>query len=137
MVINKEDYFQQGKRSWFRLHEKGGKLHDVPAHHKAEEHVDAYIAAAGIAEEKTTPLFRTIDRHGHLTDRRLHRNDVLAMSKEEPGEPDSPTPFAVIPSGRPVSRHILRQTGHWNMLSVSLPTPRPERRSSMTGPGMR
>ena len=29
-----EDYFQQGKRWWFRLHEKGGKYHEVPAHIK-------------------------------------------------------------------------------------------------------
>jgi integrase/recombinase XerD len=26
-----EDYFQQSKRWWFRFHEKGGKLHEVPA----------------------------------------------------------------------------------------------------------
>jgi site-specific recombinase XerD len=25
-----EDYFQQGRRSWLRLHEKGGKRHEVP-----------------------------------------------------------------------------------------------------------
>jgi site-specific recombinase XerC len=31
-----EDYFQNGKRWWFRLHEKGGKRHEVPAHHNAE-----------------------------------------------------------------------------------------------------
>jgi integrase/recombinase XerD len=30
-----KDYYPQGKRWWFRLHEKGGKRHDVPAHHKA------------------------------------------------------------------------------------------------------
>ena len=28
-----EDYYQNGKRWWFRLHEKGGKRHEVPAHH--------------------------------------------------------------------------------------------------------
>ena len=28
-----EDYFPQGKRSWLRLHEKGGKRHEVPCHH--------------------------------------------------------------------------------------------------------
>jgi site-specific recombinase XerD len=28
-----EDYFQQGRRSWLRLHEKGGKRHEVPCHH--------------------------------------------------------------------------------------------------------
>jgi site-specific recombinase XerC len=31
-----EDYYQNGKRSWLRLHEKGGKFHEVPAHHNAE-----------------------------------------------------------------------------------------------------
>lgn len=34
--MNVEDYFQQGKRWWFRLHEKGGKRHEVPAHQNAE-----------------------------------------------------------------------------------------------------
>jgi integrase len=28
-----EDYFIQGRRGWVRLHEKGGKRHDVPANH--------------------------------------------------------------------------------------------------------
>jgi hypothetical protein len=50
-----EDYFQQGKRWWFRLHEKGGKYHEVPAHHKAEEYVDAWLHAAGISEERNRP----------------------------------------------------------------------------------
>lgn len=34
--MNVEDYYPQGRRMWFRLHEKGGKHHEVPAHHKAE-----------------------------------------------------------------------------------------------------
>ena len=52
------DYYPQGKRWWFRLHEKGGKRHDMPAHHKAEEYLDAYIEAAGIKDQKNAPLFR-------------------------------------------------------------------------------
>ena len=35
--MNVEDYYQQGKRWWLRLHEKGGKFHQVPAHHNAEQ----------------------------------------------------------------------------------------------------
>ncbi len=81
VAMNVEDYFQQGRRMWFRLHEKGGKLHDVPSHHKAEQYMDAYIEAAGIADEKKAPLFRTLDRRKNLTDRRLHRREVLAMIK--------------------------------------------------------
>jgi site-specific recombinase XerC len=39
--MNVEDYYPQGRRMWFRLLEKGGKHHAIPAHHKAEEYVDA------------------------------------------------------------------------------------------------
>ena len=38
-----EDYFIQGRRGWVRLHEKGGKRHDVPANHNLDEYLEAYI----------------------------------------------------------------------------------------------
>ena len=57
--MNVEDFFQQGKRWWFRLHEKGGKRHEVPAHHNADAYLHAYIEAAGIADQKKSPLFRS------------------------------------------------------------------------------
>lgn len=76
-----DDYYPDGKRWWFRLHEKGGKFHEVPAHHKAEEYLDAYLAAADIIFGKWDPLFRTVDRHKQLTDRRISRREVLAMVK--------------------------------------------------------
>ena len=59
-----EDYYQQGKRWWLRLQEKGGKHHAVPVHHKAEAYLDAYLDAAGIAAEKSTPLWRSMPRAG-------------------------------------------------------------------------
>jgi integrase/recombinase XerD len=43
------DYFVQGRRRWFRLHEKGGKEHDVSYHHNLDYFLDEYIAAGGIA----------------------------------------------------------------------------------------
>lgn len=76
-----EDYYTEGRRAWFRLHEKGGKLHHVPAHHNAEDYVDVYIAAAGIAEDRKGPLFRTIDRRRRLTDRPLSDRDARYMVK--------------------------------------------------------
>lgn len=79
--MNVDDYYPQGRRMWFRLHEKGGKHHECPAHHKAEEYLDAYLTAASVKEAKTTPLFRTISREGDLTNRRMHRTDVLRMIK--------------------------------------------------------
>lgn len=74
-----EDYYSNGKRWWFRLHEKGGKRHEVPAHHKAEEYLDAYLEAAGIAGDKKSALFRTIGRDRTPTTNRMHRSDVLRM----------------------------------------------------------
>jgi site-specific recombinase XerD len=81
LAMKVEDYYTEGRRAWFRLHEKGGKRHKVPAHHNAEKYVDAYLDAAGIAEEKKTPLFRSIDTHRKLTDRPMDRNDALRMIK--------------------------------------------------------
>lgn len=77
-----EDYYQNGKRWWVRLHEKGGKFHEVPAHHTAEAYLDAYIEAADIMHDKKGPLFRsTAGRIRTLTNRAITRNDVLRMVK--------------------------------------------------------
>ena len=82
VAMNKEDYFQNGKRWWLRLHEKGGKRHEVPAHHNAEEYLDAYLEAAKSENWlKKTPLFRTLSREKSLTEARLTRTDVLRMVK--------------------------------------------------------
>ncbi|MBI1814048.1 MAG: tyrosine-type recombinase/integrase [Deltaproteobacteria bacterium] len=59
LALKVDDYFPEGKRWKLRLHEKGGKEHVVPVHHTLEEYLDAYLASAGIREEKKGPLFRT------------------------------------------------------------------------------
>ncbi len=77
-----EDYYPQGKRYWLRLHEKGGKLHEVPCHHKAEEYLDAYLDAANLWDTPKAPLFRTIRKKGkevHLTANKLTRVDAYRM----------------------------------------------------------
>lgn len=77
-----EDYWQNGKRWWLRLREKNGKHHEVPAHHSADEYLDAYIKAAGIGDQPKTPLFRSAHRRtGTLTTRRMDRRDALTMVK--------------------------------------------------------
>jgi site-specific recombinase XerD len=57
-----KDYYTQGRRGWVRLHEKGGKEHDVPCHHSLEKLLDEYVAAAGIEGDANGPLFRTAGR---------------------------------------------------------------------------
>ena len=79
--MRRQDYFGQGGRGWLRLHEKGGKRHDVPAHHRAAAALDACVEASGLAEPKVA-LFQTVDPAGRrLTGRALDRRLVLAMIK--------------------------------------------------------
>ena len=59
--MRRQDYFEQGSRSWPRLHEKGGKRHDVPAHHRAAAALDAYVEAGRLDEEPKAALFQTMD----------------------------------------------------------------------------
>ena len=79
-AMDVEDYHPKGKRWWVRLHEKGGKRHELPAHHNLEAYLDAYLEAAGIREDKKGPLFRSANRRtGALTGNRMNRVDVWRM----------------------------------------------------------
>jgi integrase/recombinase XerD len=87
-----EDYYQDGKRWWFRFREKGGKQHQVPAHHSAEAYLDAYLLAARIGEDKKAPIFQSVTCRGLLSGRQMTRNDALRMVKRraaEAGLPDT------------------------------------------------
>lgn len=75
-----EDFYHVGRRTWIRLHEKGGKFHEVPAHHSAADYVEAYLKEAGISNDSKGPLFRTTQgRTGRLTTNRITRVDVFRM----------------------------------------------------------
>jgi integrase/recombinase XerD len=75
-----EDYLSQKKRWWLRLHEKNGKLNEMPCHHKLEEYLDAYIKAAGTAKDRKGPLYRSvIGKTGQLSARPMLRGDVWRM----------------------------------------------------------
>jgi site-specific recombinase XerD len=80
VAMRVEDYFPQGKRWWLRLHEKGGKHHEMPVHHTLEEYLDSYIDAAGLWEDKKGPLFRASNRKtGILSEDTLDREDAFHM----------------------------------------------------------
>jgi len=75
-----EDFFVQGRRGWVRLHEKGGKEHEMPTHHNLDRYLEEYIRAAGIGDDRKSPLFRTTrGRSGELTDNSLLQSDVWRM----------------------------------------------------------
>ena len=99
------DYYTQGKRSFFRLHEKGGKYLMVPAHHVGQTYVDEYIDAAGIDGDKQGPLFRSSGqgrRQDVLLRSAMTRQTALKMIKRrarDAGLPDE------------ISNHSFRGTG--------------------------
>jgi site-specific recombinase XerD len=87
VAMHIEDYYPQGKRWWLRLHEKGGKRHEMPVHHKLEVFLDEYLAAAGIRDESKGPLFRTArGKTGVLTAEAMHRVDAYRMIRRRTAE---------------------------------------------------
>src|SRR5277367_1887568 len=87
VAMRVEDYYPEGKRWWVRLHEKGGKRHEMPAHHKLEAYIDEYLAAAGIREDGKTPLFRSAaGKTGMLTDKPMNRIDAYRMIRRRTAE---------------------------------------------------
>ncbi len=80
VAMRVEDYFANGKRWWVRLHEKGGKQHEMPTHHKLETFIDEYMEAAGIGDAPKTALFRAaMGRTGTLSLRGMNRIDAYRM----------------------------------------------------------
>ena len=87
VAMKAEDYYPEGKRWWVRLHEKGGKRHEMPAHHKLEAFIDQYLAAAGIREDGKGPLFRSaVGKTGVLTDKPMNRVDAYRMVRRRTAE---------------------------------------------------
>jgi site-specific recombinase XerD len=103
MNLNVGDFYPNGKRWWIRLHEKGGKFHEVPAHHNAEAYLDAYIRGASLGSEPKAPLFRTAPgKSGLLTENRMNRKEALAMIKRR-------AKAAGLPAN--ICNHTFRATG--------------------------
>ncbi len=108
VAMNVEDYYPQGKRWWVRLHEKGGKLHEVPCHHKLEEFLDTYLDVAGHRQVRKSPLFRTvIGRTRRLSESRMTRGDVYQMVKRRAADAGIETAIGC---------HTFRATGITNYL---------------------
>jgi site-specific recombinase XerD len=81
-----EDVYTERRRLWVRLHEKGGKIHEMPCHHNLEDYLHAYIEGCGLASDPKGPLFRTIARgsgtgvgSGRLTRTAMVQADAYAM----------------------------------------------------------
>lgn len=109
LQMNVEDYEPRGRRMWVNLLEKGNRVHAIPAHHKLEEYLDAYIEGAGLANDPQSPLFRSMSgRAGHITNNRLQRRNAYSRIRRRALEAGIRTR---------VCNHTFRATGITNFLT--------------------
>ena len=98
-----EDVFTQNRRLWVRLHEKGGKRHEMPCHHNLDTYLHAYIDGCCLSSEPKGPLFRTLSRGtGQLSKTPLAQANAHAMIRRR---------AAAAGIGTKVGNHSFRATG--------------------------
>ena len=103
LAMKVEDVYVQNRRLWVRLHEKGGKRHEMPCHHNLETYLEAYLDGSGIRQDPKGPLFRTIGRNTRqLTRTPLPQANAYAMVRRR---------AAVAGIKTRIGNHTFRATG--------------------------
>jgi integrase len=98
-----EDVYIQKRRTWVRLHEKGGKRHEMPCHHNLDAYIHAYIAGARIGNSPKATLFPTAQgRTGLLSERPMSQAGVYGMIRRRAIEAGIATK---------IGNHSFRATG--------------------------
>lgn len=114
LQIKIEDVYVQGRRTWIRLYEKGGKRHEMPCHHNLDEYLHAYINGAKLTEAKSI-LFRMAPRRsGQLSDRPMSQADAYRMIRRR---------SAAASIFTKIGNHSFRATGITEYLRNGDPTP--------------
>jgi integrase/recombinase XerC len=103
LAMKVEDVYVQNRRLWVRLHEKGGKRHEMPCHHNLDTYLHAYIDGCGLAGDPKGLLFRTIGRGTDaLTTTPLPQANAYAMIRRRAAAADIETK---------IGNHTFRATG--------------------------
>ncbi len=103
LAMKVEDVYVQQRRLWVRLHEKGGKVHEMPCHHLLEDYLHAYIDGCGLGGDPKGVLFRTIARgRGWLTATPLPQANTYAMIRRRAAKAGIETK---------IGNHTFRATG--------------------------
>jgi site-specific recombinase XerD len=96
-----EDVYPQGKRTWVRLHEKGGKRHDMPCHHALDGYLEAFLEHRS-ADRKAWLFPSLAGRTGKFTDQPMKPVDVWRMIRRRALAAGIPTAIGC---------HTFRATG--------------------------
>jgi site-specific recombinase XerD len=98
-----EDVYTQNRRLWVRLHEKGGKQHEMPCHHNLDAWLHEYLDVAKLWSDQKGCVFRTIDRDSkELSNRPLPQANAYAMIRRRARQAGIKTP---------IGNHTFRATG--------------------------
>jgi site-specific recombinase XerD len=84
VAMRVEDYYPKGKRWWVRLHEKGGKRHEMPAHHSLSRLL--YRGGRHPRRRQGSPLPLRRRSHRTLTDNPMNRVDAWRMIQRRAAE---------------------------------------------------
>ena len=97
------DAYVQNRRLWVRLHEKGGKRHEMPCHHSLEVYLQAYIDGCRLGDDTKGALFRTIARGtGRLSANPLPQANAFQMVRRR---------AIAAGIGTAIGNHSFRATG--------------------------
>ena len=124
LKLKVDDYYHNGARRRLRLHEKGGKEHDMPVHHLLEQMLNEYIEAAGL--QSGQPLFQSVNSAGmEVTGRALNRYNAWAAIRKRAKAAGFPSD--VTRGAQPASRFIWSTTdgsstpSRWPAMSLREP----------------
>jgi site-specific recombinase XerD len=109
LKLKVEDLRPAGTGWQIHLHEKGGKEHKMPCHHALSEMLQAYVAAAGIADDRKGWLFRTSPGHNAtvLTEQPMNQSAAWFMVRRR---------AAAAGIAAAIGNHTFRATGITNFL---------------------
>jgi site-specific recombinase XerD len=109
LKLKVEDLRPNGTGWQIHLHEKGGKEHKMPCHHALSEMLHAYVAVAGIADDRKGWLFRTSPGHNAtvLTEQPMNQSAAWFMVRRR---------AAAAGIAAPIGNHTFRATGITNFL---------------------
>src|SRR5271167_5087821 len=80
VALRVEDYYERKGERWLRLHEKRGKIHEVPVHSKAREAIDQWLLASGFGSNPSAPLFPAFGKNKKTPElRHMDRTSVWKL----------------------------------------------------------
>jgi site-specific recombinase XerD len=75
-----EDYYERNGERWLRLHEKRGKIHEVPVHSNAREAIDQWLLASSLGCNPSAPLFPAFGKNKETPElRHMDRTSVWKL----------------------------------------------------------